>query len=85
MTEKLVLIGVIVIILIGLIKSLAFFLVPIERLKHLIKYHEESAKGKKRTLFLIKNGNLNVVLLRGFALFAFAFFALALKVLFKFV
>lgn len=85
MTEKLILLGVISLMLIGLIKSMAFFLVPIDRLKQSIKYHEESAKGKKRTLFLIKNGNLSIVVLRGFALIVFVFFALALKALFKFM
>lgn len=85
MTEKLILIGVISLMLIGLIKSMAFFLGPIDRLKQSIKYHEESAKGKNRTLLKIKNGNLSIVVLRGFALITFVFFALALKTLFKFM
>ncbi|MGB9040392.1 MAG: hypothetical protein WCC23_18045 [Acinetobacter calcoaceticus] len=85
MTEKLILLGVIVLIALGLIKSIAFFLAPIARLKHSIEYHEESARGKKRTLLNIKNGKLNVIFLRVIALVIFTFFALALKVLFKFM
>lgn len=85
MSEKLIILGVISLMLIGLIKSMAFFIGPIDRLRQSIKYHEESAKGKKRTLLKIKSGNLSIVVLRGFALIAFVFFALALKTLFKFM
>ena len=85
MIEKVILLGVIALILIGFIKSMAYFLVPTVMLKHSVEYHNESARGKKRTLHNIKNGKLNVVFLRVIAFVVFVFFALSLKVLFKFI
>lgn len=85
MNEKIILAGVIILILIELIKSMAFFIKPIAMLKRSVEYHTESARSKKRTLLNIKNGKLSIVLLRGLVLIAFIFFALALKVLLKFV
>lgn len=85
MNEKVILWGLIAIILVWLIKSLAYFIVPIEMLKNSVEYHTQSFLGRKRTLQNIKDGKLNIVLFRTFALLIFCFFAMALKMLIKFV
>ncbi|MDA3555803.1 hypothetical protein MJ044_17960 [Acinetobacter baumannii] len=50
MIEKVIILGVIALILIGFIKSMAYFLVPTVMLKHSVEYHNESARGEKAHL-----------------------------------
>jgi hypothetical protein len=85
MNEKVILWGLISIIFVWLVKSLAYFIVPTDMLKNSEDYHTQSSLGRKRTLQNIKSGKLSIVLFRTFALLIFYFFGMALKVLFKFV